>query len=291
MENATEIDPMHVAAKLVGFMPENPLKDPFQAVWVHMTSHYTKFQIATWGSLLVHELFYFGACLPAFIFQFIPFMRRFKIQADRPETFEGQWKCFRLLMFSHFCIQLPMICGTYFFTEMFGIPYDWESMPAWWNIGLRCLGCAMIEDAWHFWLHWALHDKRIYKHIHKLHHNYPAPFGMVAEYAHPLETIVLGFGFFFGILIFTNHFILMWAWVVIRLVETIDVHSGYDFPYLNPLHLIPFYAGARFHDFHHKNFVGNYASTFTYWDILCGTDKQYKEYNAKIEGKKLTKSD
>ena len=29
-----------------------------------------------------------------------------------------------------------------------------------------------------------------------------------------------------------------------RLLESVEVHSGYDFPYLNPLHLIPGYAGA-----------------------------------------------
>ena len=35
----------------------------------------------------------------------------------------------------------------------------------------------------------------------------------------------------------------LWAWVTIRLLETIDVHSGYDIPYVNVLHLLPFYAG------------------------------------------------
>lgn len=46
-------------------------------------------------------------------------------------------------------------------------------------------------------------------------------------------------------------------------------------------------TGARFHDFHHLNFTGNYASTFTWWDKIFGTDKQFKEYYAKIDGKKL----
>lgn len=89
---------------------------------------------------------------------------------------------------------------------------------------------------------------------------------------------VLGLGFFFGIITTTTHFILLWAWVTVRLMETIDVHSGYDVPFLNPFHLIPGYAGARFHDFHHYNFVGNYSSTFVWWDKLFGTDSQYLEY-------------
>lgn len=54
---------------------------------------------------------------------------------------------------------------------------------------------------------------------------------------------MLGTGFFLGILVFCNHVILLWVWVALRLMETIDVHSGYDVP-LNLLHLIPFYGGA-----------------------------------------------
>lgn len=50
---------------------------------------------------------------------------------DKPETWEKQWRCFKMLLFNHFCIQLPLICGTYYFTEFFNIPYDWESMPRW----------------------------------------------------------------------------------------------------------------------------------------------------------------
>jgi len=267
-------------------LPDNPLRDPFAEAWMHMTTHYTKFQIATWGSLIVHEVVYFGLCLPGFLFQFLPFMKRFKIQADRPETFGKQWQCFKLLMFSHFVIQLPLILGTYSFTEMFDIPYDWALMPRWYILGGQVFICAVIEDTWHYWVHRLMHDKRLYKYVHKVHHTYQAPFGMVAEYAHPVETIVLGMGFFIGILLTTNHVILLWSWVTFRLLETIDVHSGYDVPYLNPLHLIPGYAGARFHDFHHYNFVGNYSSTFIWWDWLLGTDFQYREHKAKLNTSK-----
>ena len=61
---------------------------------------------------------------------------------------------------------------------------------------------------------------------------------------------VLGLGTFWGIFFLTNHIILLWAWLLIRLLETIDVHSGYDIPY-NPLHLIPGYAGI-FNNLHLK---------------------------------------
>lgn len=157
-------------------LPENPFQPSLKHAWGYMLDNYTKFQIATWGSLIVHELIYFLFCLPGFLFQFLPFMQKYKIQQvlfffklldidlvfylfvclkmdglrillipgkrhkslwiffffqDKPETWEKQWRCFKMLLFNHFCIQLPLIFGTYYFTEYFNIPYDWDSMPRW----------------------------------------------------------------------------------------------------------------------------------------------------------------
>ena len=46
-----------------------------------------------------------------------------------------------------------------------------------------------------------------------------------------------------GIMLLCNHLALIWLWMAVRLLETIEVHSGYDFPYINPLNLLPGYAG------------------------------------------------
>uniref|UniRef100_A0A8C7DRC5 Fatty acid hydroxylase domain-containing protein n=1 Tax=Naja naja TaxID=35670 RepID=A0A8C7DRC5_NAJNA len=287
--NSSEI--LHSAYLAVEYidslLPENPLQQPFKNAWTYMLDNYTKFQIAVWGSVLAHEFFYFLICLPGFVFQFIPYMQKYKIQQDRPETWTGQWKCFKTLMFNHFCIQLPLIMATHYFTEYFNIPFDWETMPRWFVILAQCFGCAVIDDTWHYFLHRLLHHKIIYKYIHKIHHEFQAPFGMQVEYVHPLETVIVGTGFFIGIVVFCNHAILLYAWMVCRLIVAIDIHSGYDIP-LNPLHFLPFYVGSHFHDFHHINFTGNYAPIFTWWDKLFATDSEYNSYKEKMRKQKDT---
>ena len=63
-----------------------------------MTDNYTRFTIAMWFSLVLHEvgfflsprflmlrklflqLVYFGLCAPGFLAQFLPFMQRYKVQ-------------------------------------------------------------------------------------------------------------------------------------------------------------------------------------------------------------------
>jgi hypothetical protein len=72
----------------------------------------------------------------------------------------------------------------------------------------------------------------LYKHIHKLHHKYSAPFGLAAEYAHPLEVMILGTGTIFGPLLYcwfkpNLHIVTVYIWITLRLFQAIDAHSGY----------------------------------------------------------------
>ena len=253
----------------------------FEQSWRHMTDNYSKFAIATWGSLFAHEFAYFIFSVPGFLFQFIPAMQKLKIQQEKQETWENQWKCFKLILFSHFFIQLPMISATFTYTEIMGIPYEYELIPPWYKLIIKALICLVLEDLWHYFFHRILHHGAFYKHIHKIHHNFQAPFGLAAEYAHPIETVVLGGGFFIGLILFTDHLIFMWIWMALRVLEAVDAHSGYN--HWQPLHLLPFYGGAHFHDFHHRIFVGNFASTFTYLDRLFGTDHQYRLFYRKLD--------
>jgi len=155
--------------------------------------------------------------------------------------------------------------------------------PAWYEVVGSVLLCFIIEDFYFYWVHRALHLPFWYKYIHKVHHEFATPFGIAAEYAHPLETFILGMGTVVGPLLTTRHLLTLYVWLAVRLYQTVEAHSGYDFPW-TLTNFIPFWGGSHFHDFHHETFVGNYASSFTVWDWVFGTSRQYY---ARLEKRKL----
>jgi len=232
------------------------------------------------GIILVHELTYFGTFLPYYIADFIPSLRKYKLQQDKFNDAPTMWRCFKTLMFLHFCIEAPMILISHPIFQTLGF-IKTTPLPSWTTLITAVLFCFFVEDFYFYWFHRFLHWQRIYKYVHKIHHEHAAPFGIAAEYAHPLETIFLGVGTALGPFLISAycglHLFTLLFWLFVRVIQTVEVHTGYNFPWsLN--NWLPFWGGAEFHDYHHMAFTNNYASTFTIWDRVFGTNDKYLKF-------------
>ena len=85
------------------------------------------------------------------------------------------------------------------------------------------------------------------------------------------------------------HILTMYLWIVFRLFQAIDAHSGYEFPW-SLHHFIPFWAGAEHHDVHHERFIGNYSSSFRWWDYMFNTESGSAAFQAKRSAKLAEKA-
>ncbi|CAO3683275.1 unnamed protein product [Umbelopsis vinacea] len=248
--------------------------------WVTLYEGRNEIVVTGMVAFVMHEVVYFGRYLPFFICDFIPAFQKYKLQPDKVNVSEDYWKCVRQVLFCHFCFELPMIFFFHPMGHLFGMKITEVPFPTWQTMAIQIAVFFFFEDFWHYWAHRGLHYGPLYKHIHKLHHDYSAPFGMAAEYAHPVETMVLGLGTVAVPLIWLVitgdlHIITMFAWILLRLFQAIDAHSGYDFPW-SLRQFLPFWAGSDHHDAHHQLFITNYASSFRWWDFIFGTDTRYR---------------
>ncbi|GLA62533.1 C-4 sterol methyl oxidase [Aspergillus tubingensis] len=68
----------------------------------------------------------------------------------------------------------------------------------------------------------------------------------------------------------------MYIWIVLRLFQAIDAHSGYEFPW-SLHHFLPFWAGADHHDLHHEK----------WWDYLLDTEYSPEAIKRRRENKSV----
>ena len=230
-----------------------------------------------------HELMYFGRCLPWLIIDRIGFFNKWKIQAGKIPSDKEQWECFKSVLKLHLFVEALPIWLFHPLCASLNISID-VPFPSYMTIFIQICIFFVCEDFWHYWAHRLFHCGWFYKNIHKQHHRYAAPFGLTAEYAHPVEVMSLGFGTVGFPIIYAYltkckpsfnlpslHLFTLSFWIALRLFQAVDSHSGYDFPW--SLHnFLPLWAGAEHHDEHHHYFIGNYASSFRWLDYVLKTE-------------------
>ncbi|EAZ16865.1 hypothetical protein OsJ_32341 [Oryza sativa Japonica Group] len=198
---------------------------------------------------------------------------------------ESLW--FRDVMRLFFLVIGPLQLVSYPTVKMVGI-HTGLPLPSLGEMAAQLLVYFLVEDYLNYWIHRLLHGEWGYEKIHRVHHEFTAPIGFAAPYAHWAEVLILGIPSFVGPALAPGHMITFWLWIVLRQMEAIETHSGFDFPF-NLTKYIPFYGGAEYHDYHHyvgRQSQSNFASVFTYCDYLYGTDKGYryhKAYQAKMK--------
>ncbi|XP_021280155.1 methylsterol monooxygenase 1-1-like [Herrania umbratica] len=206
-------------------------------------------------------------------------MAKFKVQTKINRSFSDMFKCYKAVMKKFIVVVGPLQIVSFPTVKWVGI-HTSLPLPSFWEVSSQLVVYFLIEDYTNYWLHRLLHSKWGYEKIHYVHHEYSAPIGFAAPYAHWAEILILGIPTFLGPLMIPCHIITLCLWTILRHVEAIQTHSGYEFPW-SPTKFIPFYVGAEYHDYHH--YVGgqsqsNFASVFTYCDRIYGTDRGYHHH-------------
>lgn len=101
-----------------------------------------------------------------------------------------------------------------------------------------------------------------------------------------MEQVVANFIPTFGALALLGaHPVVQFIWIVIRITETVDAHSGYAFPF-SPFDMFWWQGGVERHDFHHSHNIGCFGAFTIFWDWLCGTDARFLAYQARKSAEK-----
>lgn len=148
-----------------------------------------------------------------------------------------------------------------------GMSEEWHGV--WMMLG-HMLVFALVQDTIFYWSHRLLHTRWLFKHIHSKHHRFRFVRPLVAEYAHPVENTINFIAFFAGPCLLGTPWITLQVWIVVRMIETLEAHSGYTFSPISDRH-------AFHHLYATKGVFGSFVSP---WDWVMGTDREWRKAKA-----------
>ncbi|XP_078509809.1 fatty acid hydroxylase domain-containing protein 2 isoform X2 [Lissotriton helveticus] len=174
------------------------------------------------------------------------------------------------VLFNQVFISLPMVMVMYPIMHWRGNPCGPE-LPTFHWVLLELSIFTLIEEVLFYYSHRLFHHPSLYKHIHKKHHEWTAPVGVVSLYAHPLEHMLSNMlPPMVGPMIMGSHVATIMLWFCLALLSTTISHCGYHLPFL---------PSPEFHDFHHLKFNQCFG-VLGVLDRLHGTDSVFKQTKA-----------
>ncbi|XP_075365639.1 fatty acid hydroxylase domain-containing protein 2 isoform X2 [Mycteria americana] len=200
------------------------------------------------------------------------FITRYRIQLGKNDPVDT--KKLRQAIYTALCnqifISLPMLVPMFYIMKWWGNTFSKE-LPTfhWFLVELSIF--TLIEEILFYYTHRLVHLPLLYKHIHKKHHEWTAPIGVVSIYAHPVEHMLSNtLPVMTGPMIMGSHIVSIAAWFSLALLTTSISHCGYHLPFL---------PSPEFHDFHHLKFSQCYG-VLGVLDYLHGTDTVFRQSKA-----------
>ncbi len=152
---------------------------------------------------------------------------------------------------------------------------DWQAYPLWY-MPFSFIGALLVHETYYYWIHRWLHHPKIYKHIHKVHHDSISTSVWTSFSFHPIESILQAIIIPLMVLIVPMHLSVLLTLLMIMTVSAIINHAGVE---IYPTSwrrnkIMKWFIGSTHHDLHHRRFTKNYGLYFTFWDIWMDTESE-----------------
>ncbi|XP_071452437.1 fatty acid hydroxylase domain-containing protein 2 isoform X2 [Hetaerina americana] len=199
-------------------------------------------------------------------------IRRYKIQPGTNEPVENKrlMKVIGNVLFNQIIVGLPFAYASLNLLKWRGLQPIRE-LPTFHWVLFEMAILILVEEIGFYYSHRFLHNRYLYKVIHKKHHEWTAPIAVTAVYCHPIEHVFSNLlPPFLGVFIMGSHVATAWLWFSLAILSTLNAHSGYH---------LPFMPSPEAHDFHHLKFNQCYG-VLGLMDRLHGTDSVFRSTTA-----------
>lgn len=133
-----------------------------------------------------------------------------------------------------------------------------------------------IHETYYYWLHRWMHHPKVYRLVHRMHHDSIATSPWTSFSFDIPETILQAI--FVPIMVFVlpmHYSVVLFLLILMTISATIN-HLDVEIypPNFNRHFIGKWLIGATHHSLHHSEFVTNYGLYFTFWDRWMGTESK-----------------
>lgn len=157
---------------------------------------------------------------------------------------------------------------------------DVTALPLWY-LPLSILLYMFVHDTWFYWTHRWMHQPKLFRAAHAVHHASRPPTAWAAMSFHPWEAITGAIVIPALVFFIPIHVGALGVVLTIMTIMGVSNHMGWEmFPrwmVRGPLGRV--LITASHHQRHHDQYTCNYGLYFRIWDQLCGTDKGIGDFS------------
>ncbi len=225
---------------------------------------------------LSHNLLrYFGVAGLAFLIFYVIFKSKWsywKIQ----HSFPNQKDYRREVIFSLITVIIFVLVAVIVFGSSlreYTLRYETIEIFGWGYFILSVFLMILLHDTYFYWMHRLMHHPKIFKLVHKTHHQSTNPSPWAAYAFHPIEAFFEASIIFPIVFLIPFHRIALLTFLLFMIIYNVYGHLGYElYPKGFHKHWLGKWINTSVnHNQHHKQFTGNYGLYFLIWDRLMGT--------------------
>ena len=142
-----------------------------------------------------------------------------------------------------------------------------------WYLPVSLIVFMLLHETYYYWIHRWMHIPRIYKIVHKVHHDSKIASPFTAFSFHPLEGLLQAIFLPIMLMLLPMHYYVIILQLTIMTFSSVINHLDIEI-YPAPLKnsFSKWVIGATHHSLHHKQFKYNYGLYFTFWDKIEKTE-------------------
>jgi sterol desaturase/sphingolipid hydroxylase (fatty acid hydroxylase superfamily) len=143
-----------------------------------------------------------------------------------------------------------------------------------WYLPVSLLASMLIHETYYYWLHRWMHKPKVFRLLHKVHHDSNTTSAWTAFSFHPLEGLLQAIVLPVTIMVLPMHLYVLIIQLTLMTFSSVINHLEIEvYPAHFHKHFIGrWLIGATHHSLHHKQFRYNFGLYFTFWDKLKKTE-------------------